>query len=169
MDEKLKSLFVKVKDHYAKNVIMHQTDEEPKIELTRLEFEDKTKTDPVFMLGYRVTYKNVPVGFTSVETGKEVDVRYDLTFGVFLGLDYALTLPNAYEIVGADIKVLDTLIEKYHVDSDITNDEIKNEMGKQMSLDDYAKEMSYDLVEQFKDEALNIKKSNINFLRFVEV
>ena len=169
MDEKLKNLFVKVKDHYNKNIIMHQADEEPKIELTRLEFEDKTKTDPVFMLGYRVTYKNVPVGFISVETGKEVDVRYDLTFGVFLGLDYALTLPNAYEIVGADIKVLDTLIEKYHVDSDITNAEIKNEMGKQMSLEDYAKEMSYNLVEQFKDEALNITKSDINFLRFVEV
>lgn len=169
MDERLDVLYNKCKEHYSNDVITFQTEQDPKLTLSRISFEDTTINEPILMLGYIVEYQRIPMHFVSMENEKEIEAFYSYKFGIFIALNFNLTSNNEYELQSTELKILPKDTEKLEVQSDISKAEITKEMGQKMNLQEYAQTMTSDIIDQFIEEARNISTNNINHLLNVDI
>lgn len=170
MEEQLQVLFKEVKDHYSQDTLRDSpVDDKYELEMIDCAFESQNINEPVIMVGYKLKYFNHLIGFTSEINEIDVDARYNYIQGIFMALYYDKIDENEYELLDVELDLLKGDGKIVRIDSDITKDQIKQEMDEEMSLEQYVEIMSADLIDQFEYEIKSINKQSFNHLVVVPV
>lgn len=170
MEEQLQVLFKEVKNHYSQDTLRdNPVDDRYELDMINCAFESQHINEPVIMVGYKLSYFDHLIGFTSEINEIDVNARYNYVQGIFMALYYDRVNENEFELLDVELQLLKGDGKIVKLDSDITKEQIKQEMDEEMSLEQYVEIMSADLIEQFEYEIKSINKQSFNHLQIIPV
>lgn len=165
MDEKLEILYKNIRDYYSNDVIESNTNERPDVILNGIAFEDTNLESPIIMLGYHIKYNNINMDFVSESSQDDIDAKLNYQYTIFIALHYSLQ-DNFYELEHVEGPEIMKRIENLSTESKINKQTIINDVGIEQSIDQYLDTMTYDIVNEFLENADSL---SINHLNIVEV
>lgn len=165
MEEQLEILYKNVNGHYSNDVIESNTSEQPDVILNGIAFEDTNVESPIIMLGYYIKYDNVNMDFVSESSQEDIDAKLNYQYTIFIALHYSLQ-NRFYELEHVEGPEIMKRIENLSTESKINKQTIINDVGIEQSIDQYLDTMTYDIVNEFLENADSL---SINHLNIVEV
>lgn len=163
MDEKLEILYKNIRDYYSNDVIESNTNERPDVILNGIAFEDTNLESPIIMLGYHIKYNNINMDFVSESSQEDIDAKLNYQYTIFIALHYSLQ-DSFYELEHVEGPEIMKRIENLSTESKINKQTIINDVGMEQSVEQYLDTMTYDIVNEFLEDADSLKISHLNIV-----